>query len=259
MALSDIRVILVHPTHPGNVGAVARAMKNMGLRQLVLVAPCALPDPEAHARAAGADDVLAAARSVATLEQAIAGCSLVIGTSARSRAIAWPSLDPRAAAEIMVAESAQGEVALVFGSERTGLTNEQLDRCHYTVSIPADPQFSSLNLACAVQVMAYEIRQAECPQESGAAGADRSGAGTHPVGSEDMERFYAHLEQVLVEIGFLDQANPRKLMRRLMRLFNRSRPDSNEMNILRGILTAVQQSQRHAQYLTKSVGNPKIS
>ncbi|MDA8362748.1 MAG: RNA methyltransferase [Gammaproteobacteria bacterium] len=242
MALSNIRVVLVRPTHPGNVGAAARALKNMGLRQLVLVAPSGYPHAEARARAAGADDVLDAVRVFATLEQAIAGCRLVVGTSARVRSIAWPSLDPRAAAVQVIEESAQGEVALVFGAERTGLTNEQLDRCHYTVSIPADPEFSSLNLACAVQIMAYEIWYEASRAAANSSGDAAAGPDAQPASSEDLERFYAHLEEVLVQIRFLDPDNPRKLMRRLMRLFNRSRPDSNEMNILRGILTAVQQS-----------------
>ena len=244
MALSNITVVLVRPTHPGNVGAAARAMKNMGLRQFCLVSPSGFPHAEARARAAGADDVLDAARLFGSLDEALAGCRLVVGTSARPRSIAWPSLDPREAAAKIVEESTYGEVALVFGTERTGLTNEQLDRCHYTVSIPADPEFSSLNLACAVQVLAYEIWCAASRPLPGAL-PDTAVAGpdAQPVSSEDLERFYAHLEEVLVQIRFLDPANPRKLMRRLMRLFNRSRPDRNEMNILRGILTAVQQAQ----------------
>lgn len=245
MDLSNIRVVLVRPTHPGNVGAAARAMKNMGLRQYCLVSPSGFQHAEAYARAAGADDVLDGARVFASLEQALAGCRLVVGTSARPRSIVWPSLDPRAAAAKIVEESLQGEVALVFGAERTGLTNEQLDHCHYTVSIPADPEFSSLNLACAVQVMAYEIWCAASQFVPSISPVSmESGPGTRLASSEELERFYAHLEEVLVQIRFLDPANPRKLMRRLMRLFNRSRPDDNEINILRGILTAVQQSQR---------------
>ncbi|MHB8347297.1 MAG: RNA methyltransferase [Acidiferrobacterales bacterium] len=244
MGLANIRVVLVRPTHPGNVGAAARAMKNMGLRQLCLVSPSGFPHAEAHARAAGADDLLDAARLFESLEEALAGCQLVIGTSARPRSIAWPALDPRAASAKLIEESQRGDVALVFGAERTGLTNEQLDRCHYTVSIPADPEFSSLNLAAAVQVMAYEIWSAASRSDWGvSSGPGAADADAELASIEELERFYVHLEEVLVQIRFLDPANPRKLMRRLMRLFNRSRPDRNEMNILRGILTAVQQAQ----------------
>ncbi len=244
MSLSNIRIVLVRPTHPGNIGATARAMKNMGLARICLVSPLNFPHADATARAAGADAVLENACLFDTLEQALAGCRLVVGTSARTRTISWPSLDPKAAAARVVSEAALGEVALVFGAERTGLTNEQLDRCHYLVHIPADPDFSSLNLASAVQIMAYETW---CAAEDSVHQQD-SGDGVMQDGvplasSEDLERFYMHMEEVLVQIGFLDRANPRKLMRRLMRLFNRSRLDSNELNILRGILTAVQQSQ----------------
>ncbi len=244
MPLSNIRIVLVHPTHPGNIGATARAMKNMGLKRICLVAPINFPHADANARAAGADDVLENARLFDTLEQALTGCRLVVGTSARPRTITWPSLDPKVAAAKAVTEAALGEVALVFGAERTGLTNEQLDRCHYLVHIPADPEFSSLNLASAVQIMAYETWCAAADSAAHRRDAiDGVMEGSVPLAnSDDLERFYMHMEEVLVQIGFLDRANPRKLMRRLMRLFNRSRLDSNELNILRGILTAVQQS-----------------
>lgn len=239
MSLSNIRVVLVHPTHPGNIGAAARAMKNMGLTRMYLVAPSGFPDAEASARAAGADDVLEGVHICDSLEVALAGCHLVVGTSARSRSITWPTLDPKEAAAILVEAAMPGEVALVFGAERTGLTNEQLDRCRYLVHIPADPEFSSLNLACAVQIMAYEIWCASMPARPVDAGVP---AGTPLASSEDLERFYVHLQQVLEEIRFLDPANPRKLMRRLMRLFNRAGLDSNELNILRGILTEIQRA-----------------
>ncbi|MHB8454668.1 MAG: tRNA (cytosine(32)/uridine(32)-2'-O)-methyltransferase TrmJ [Acidiferrobacterales bacterium] len=246
MPLSNIRIVLVHPTHPGNIGATARAMKNMGLNRICLVSPINFPHAEASARAAGADDILENARLFDTLEQALTGCRLVVGTSARPRTIPWPSLDPKAAAAKAVSEAVLGEVALVFGAERTGLTNEQLDRCHYLVQIPADPEFSSLNLASAVQVMAYETWCAAADSAHQPDADDGVMEGSVPLASsDDLERFYRHMEEVLVQIGFLDRANPRKLMRRLMRLFNRSRLDSNELNILRGILTAVQQSQEH--------------
>lgn len=233
-ALANVRIVLVRPSHPGNVGACARAMKNMGLRHLALVEPKAFPSPDANARAAGADDVLAEAGVFPTLDAALAGCVFAVGTSARERAIAWPSLDAAGAAAQLVKNAGRGPVAAVFGAERTGLTNEELDRCHFVVTIPADPGFSSLNLAAAVQVLSYEIFRAARPFD----GAGHEPASDTPLAtSHDLRLFYEHLERVLVAIEFLDPANPRKLMRRLMRLFNRAAPDVNEINILRGILT----------------------
>jgi TrmH family RNA methyltransferase len=235
--LSNVRVVLVNTTHPGNIGAAARAMKNMGLTRLYLVAPSGFPGVEATARAAGADDVLGAAHVCPTLADALRGCHLVIGTSARPRTIAWPMLTPEMAARQLVAETAQGEVALLFGQERTGLTNDELDRCHALVAIPANPEFASLNLAAAVQILAYELRMAVF----GSPVVDMPVPETPLATDEDVQRLYRHMEEVLIQIRFLDPGNPRKLMRRLMRLFNRVRLDSNELNILRGILTAVQQ------------------
>ncbi|MDZ7643216.1 MAG: tRNA (cytosine(32)/uridine(32)-2'-O)-methyltransferase TrmJ [Woeseiaceae bacterium] len=230
----NVRIILVGTTHPGNIGACARAMKNMGVHDLVLVGPKYFPHEDATARASGATDVLEASRVVDTLDDALADCIFVAGASARSRTIDWPSLPPRACAERLLAESLNGTVAVVFGPEKSGLTNEHLDRCHVLLTIPADPGFSSLNLAMAVQVIAYELRVAtltgtppayepEAPLASGA----------------ELERFYTHLEQVLASSGFLDPEHPRHLMRRLRRLFLRAAPDRNEINILRGILAAV--------------------
>lgn len=242
MAISDIRIVLVQPSHPGNIGGVARAMKNMGLRSLYLVDPAAFPHAEATARAAGAVDVLAAARLCASLDQALEGCSLVIATSARARTIAWPQLDPQGCAQKLIEHSRTAPAALLFGRERTGLTNAELDRCHYVVAIPADPEFPSLNLSCAVQVLTYELRRALAGVP--AAAAAPSTPHLPPASQEDLQRFYRHLEEVLIEITFLDPAHPRKLMRRLMRLFNRAGVDQNELNILRGILTAVQQGRR---------------
>lgn len=243
MSLADVRIVLVEPSHPGNIGGVARAMKNMGLRSLYLVAPTAFPDAEADARAAAATDVLASARVCTSLDEALEDCSLVIGTSARARTIAWPQLDPAACAHKLLAHSRTSSPALLFGRERTGLTNAELDRCHYVVEIPADPRFPSLNLACAVQVLAYELRVASLQVPADAEIQEDQAA---PLASqEDLQRFYRHLEEVLIEIAFLNPAHPRKLMRRLMRLFNRAGLDQNELNILRGILTAVQQGRRH--------------
>ena len=233
-ALSRIRVVLVEPTHPGNVGATARAMRTMGLERLVLVAPRDFPSEEAWARASGAEGVLERARVVATLDEALAGCGLAVGTSARRRSLPWPEREPRAAAAEAVAAAAAGtEVAFVFGRERTGLTNAELDRCQTLLTIPTVPDFRSLNVAAAVQIIAYEVLQAgglEVP----------AGEREPPATADDMERFYQHLYETLVATAFLDPDNPRKVMRRLRRLFNRARPDRIELNILRGILTAVQ-------------------
>lgn len=242
MNYDQIRIVLVEPSHPGNIGGVARAMKNMGLSKLVLVSPKEFPSDEASARASGADDLLDNAVVVRNLEEALTGCVHVCGTTARDRTINWPTIDPRQYAEKIVSEAGQGELAILFGRERSGLTNAELDRCQTRVAIPVDPDFPSLNLACAVQVVAYEIRYAR----SSALAESESGHGMldESVAADDMERFYQHLEEVLVELEFLNPAYPKKLMRRLKRLFNRAAPVENEMNILRGILTAVQDRSR---------------
>jgi TrmH family RNA methyltransferase len=231
-------IVLINTSHPGNIGAAARAMKNMGLNKLCLVDPQEFPSAEATARASGADDLLASASCFETLDEAIADSILVIGASARSRTLPLPSLDPRSCAKLVYEQRQAGAVSILFGRERTGLSNEEMDRCHYLVQIPANPDYSSLNIAAAVQVIAYELRLA---------------SGVH-VNSDDteiryatakqMEQFYAHLEQTLEELEFLDPENPRHLMRRLRRLFGRARPDQNEINILRGILTAAAKRSR---------------
>jgi len=229
-----IRIVLVGTTHPGNIGAVARAMKNMGLSDLALVNPSHFPHDDASARASGATDVLESAAVVSSLSEALTDCVYVAGASARSRSINWPSMGPRDCAERMILESKQGKVAAVFGPEKSGLNNDDLDLCHTLLTIPTDPGFSSLNLAMAVQVLTYELR---------VAGMVDAGPGFEseapPATSEEMENFYAHLEQVLTDIEFLNPDNPRHLMRRIRRLYIRARPDKNEANILRGILTAV--------------------
>jgi len=239
MVSSNLRIVLVRPTHPGNVGATARAMKNMSLRNLYLVEPENFPSAQASDRAVGADDLLRNASICASLDEALVGCHLVIGTSARQRRIEWPALDPESCARRLVEGAQSGPVALLFGQERMGLLNAELDRCHYVVTIPADKEYSSLNLACAVQILAYEIHRAMHSGTTATAGGTDVREG-RPVSAEEMQRFYRHLEDVLQQIEFLDPENPRLLMRRLMRLFNRASPDHNEMNILRGILTAVQ-------------------
>ena len=249
MSLDRIRIVLVAPSHSGNIGGCARAMKNMGLSRLVLVTPDEFPSEEATARAAGAEDVLERVRICASLDEAVADCQLVIGTSARGRRIPWPVLAPVEAAQRIVRTSAEREVAVLFGRERTGLTNDELDRCQALVNIPTDPAFASLNLACAVQVIAYEIwRTAESGVQTSASAETAVEALGEPLATHDeVQRFYAHLEEVLVESGFLDPKNPRLLMRRLMRLFNRVELTNNEVNILRGILTAVTQPRGKAK------------
>lgn len=239
MSLDRIRIVLMAPSHGGNIGACARAMKTMGLARLVLVTPKEFPSAEASARAVGAEDVLGRAQVCASLEEAVGDCQLVIGTSARARRIHWPLLDPAEAARRVVAHGATGEVAVLFGRERIGLTNDELDRCQLLVSVPSNPEFSSLNLAAAVQVIAYEIwRAASGPP---VAVPDGEPLGEPRATHADVQRLYEHLEKVLVELEFLDPANPRLLMRRLMRLFNRVELTTNEVNILRGILTSVTQ------------------
>ena len=242
MPLKRIRIVLVEPSHGGNIGGCARAMKNMGLTRLVLVAPQEFPGAQASARAAGADDVLAQAQLCATLEEAIANCQLVVGASARARRIAWPSLEPFMAARRLVDAAADQEVAVLFGRERTGLTNDELDRCQILVNIPANPEFSSLNLACAVQVIAYEIRRASMIANDKAASTGMAEMLGEPLAtSSEVQQFYQHLEQVMTQTGFLDPRNPRLLMRRITRLYNRVQLTSNEVNILRGILTSFTQ------------------
>jgi tRNA (cytidine32/uridine32-2'-O)-methyltransferase len=239
--LRSIRTVLVRPTHAGNIGATARALKNMGLEQLYLVAQEDYPSPEAEARAADAKDVLARAVVSAGLDEALRECHFVMGTSARARRITWPLMNPRTGAARLLLEAERGPVALLFGQERTGLTNEELDRCHALVHIPASPSYSSLNLACAVQILAYEMYQAAAV----VGGQQTASESDMPASAEEVERFYRHLEAVLVEIAFLDPANPRFLMRRLRRLFGRAQPDQNDINILRGILTEVQKTVRY--------------
>ena len=238
--LDNVRIVLVQPTHPGNIGGVARAMKTMCLSALYLVDPVDYLGQEARARAGGSQDVLLRARRCGSLEQALTNCRLVIGTSARTRSIPWPTLDPGIGAERLLAEARHGPVALVFGREKTGLSNAELDQCQYMVGIPTNSEYGSLNLACAVQIMGYELL-CVCRRRASTPASPAREAAVPLAQREDIERFYRHLEEVMVESGFLDPAKPRRLMRRLYRLFNRACLDENEVNILRGILTAVQQ------------------
>ena len=232
--LSNIRIVLMATSHPGNIGATARAMKNMALSRLCLVNPKQYPSDEAVVRASGADDLLAKAECFESLDDALQGCRLVIGTSARLRTVKWPMLNPRDCAKQLVNEATTGEVALLFGRERSGLTNEELDRCHYLVNIPTNQEYSSLNLAAAVQVLSYEIFLAQ--QQPFLKEDQLFDVAT----AEMMEGFHHHLEQALSDIGFSDPRQSDKLLRRLRRLFNRARPNQDEINILRGILSAAQ-------------------
>jgi TrmH family RNA methyltransferase len=238
----DIRIVLVAPSHPGNIGAVARAMKNMGLTQLVLVRPRQFPDPEATARASGADDVLSGARSVASVAEALEGCGFVTATTSRDRDQYFRVVDVRVAAARIVSEAQRAPVAVVFGAERTGLTNEELETAHVLIRIPASEIYPSLNLAMAVQLVAYEIFRAP-----GIAPAPAV-AGAAPLASaQAMERLYVHLGAVLEEIDFRDRTQKgTHLMSRIRRFLQRAELDDNEVNILRGILTAVQSKRRAA-------------
>jgi tRNA (cytidine32/uridine32-2'-O)-methyltransferase len=232
----NIRVVLVETSHPGNIGAVARAMKNMCLDRLVLVEPKCFPCEESSARASGADDVLDRARVVESLEAAVADCRLVIGASARRRTVDWPQLDPRACAERVLEQARAAPVALVFGRESSGLTNHELSLCRYLMHIPANPDYSSLNLAMAVQIVAYELMMAT----AAASRAAIAGTAEPASSAEQMSGLFAHLEQALVDIGFMDPRHSGKLMQRLKRVLHRAQPDPEDINILRGILSAAQ-------------------
>lgn len=230
--LSNFKVVLVETSHPGNIGAVARAMKNMGLDQLRLVAPKLFPHADATARASGADDVLRGAEVYPTLAEAIADCQIVLGASARDRTISWPTMTARECAETWVKPQQSEQVALVFGRENSGLNNRELDACHYLLRIPCNPVYSSLNLAAAVQVVCYELFVAS-GQEYASSIGDR---GEAPLATgEQMEAFYLHLQQTMADIGFLHPERSKSIMRRLRRLFNRARLDTKELDILRGI------------------------
>jgi len=226
-----IRIVLIATSHPGNIGAVARAMKTMGFKHLVLVEPKHYPHADATARASGADDVLANATVCSSLEQAITGCHYVFGLSARQRTIPWPQMSPRECAQYS-ADQGDAEIALVFGREHSGLTNEELEICHYHVSIDANPDYPSLNLAAAVQIMCYESRLA--------ASTVSVKGGALPAPVEDLERFFEHLERVMIEVEFLNPQQPGHILRRLRRVFVKAQPDKQDVNILRGVLSAVQ-------------------
>ncbi len=241
MAGPDIRIVLVEPSHPGNIGAAARALKNMGLEQLVLVGPRQFPHGEAIARASGADDLLEHARVVGSVPEALAGCGLIAATTSRERDQNFRVVDVREAAERIVREAGRGPTAILFGSERAGLTNEQLETAHLLIRIPANEAYPSLNLAMAVQIVAYELFRARCASVPAAPAA---GPLADP---REMERLYAHFGEVLEEVDFRDRTRSgTHLMGRIRRFLQRAELDQNEVNILRGILTAVQNRRRRA-------------
>lgn len=230
----NIQIVLVEPAQSGNIGAVVRAMKTMGLQRLTLVAPQAPLDESAIAFASRADDILERARTVASLDQALADSRYAYGMTARVRRVGSPGLRLREAAPQMLRRAGSGEIAIVFGRERSGLTNAELDLCQGAVYIPASPAFGSLNLAAAVQVVGYElVEQRQTP-------AQQPAPASLPARHEDVERYYAHLEQVLLRLQFLGKTNPDVVMRRLRGLYQRAAPDDKELQILRGILTATE-------------------
>jgi TrmH family RNA methyltransferase len=233
--LDNVRVVLARTSHPGNIGAAARAMKTMGLTKLYLVDPAIFPNSQADAMASGATDVLEAATVCATLDDALADVSLAFGLSARRRDIVAEVLSPAEAASQLLAVAQTGPVALVFGNEASGLTNEELQRCHALVTIPANPGYSSLNLAAAVQLLSWEVRRALQDK------VEWADVPFDAAPLADVERFYGHLETTLAELEFLNPGSPGKLMEKLRCLFSRARLSREEVNILRGVLTAAQE------------------
>lgn len=237
--LSSIKIVLVETTHPGNIGAVARAMKNMKMSNLWLVAPKIFPSADATSRASGADDVLAGATVCQTVQEAIADCELVIGTSARGRTISWPEITPRECAEKVLIREPGKKVAILFGRENSGLKNHEMDLCHFLLRIPCNSAYSSLNIAAAVQVICYELFVA-----SGLAAQEEIVVGDKDeqqlATAEQMEMFYVHMAEALTDIGFMHPDKSKSIMRRLRRIYNRIQLDSKELDILRGILRMAQ-------------------
>ena len=243
MSLDKIRIVLVRTTHPGNIGAAARAMANMGLEHLYLVQPRTFPSAEATARAAGAEGLLCTAKVCETLDEAVAECGLVVGSTARERRVRWPALDPDLAMAMAFKQGQAGNVALVFGQEASGLTNDELDRCQVHVRIPVDPVFPSVNLAAAVMVLSYELKKAHIRAEEEGLGQDGPRLLESTEGplatAEKVQGFFVHLETVLREIGFLNSPSE-KLLRKVKRIFSRTPLLDDDINILRGVLSAIQ-------------------
>lgn len=235
--MKNIRIVLIETSHPGNIGAAARAMKNMCVEQLYLVNPLEFPSPVATARSSGAEDVLEKAIVCSDLNRALSDCHVVIGASARLRSVGWPQFNPKQNAAFCIKDNADKNVAIVFGREDSGLSNEEMDRCQYLLHIPTNPEHSSLNIAAAVQVVCYELFQAYL--ELFDSSDERSQ--TEPLATgEELEGFFNHMESALTEIGFLKPPSCNKLLRRLRRMFNRAQLDQTDINILRGILSAAQ-------------------
>jgi len=251
----NTHIVLVATTHPGNIGAAARAMKTMGMPSLRLVRPKIFPSAEVTARAAGAGDILSRARVVESLSAAVEDCGLILAATARTRGLAWPEMTPaQGVTRIIAAAAAGAQVAMVFGNERSGLSNDELESCQGAIRIPTAGDYSSLNLAAAVQVICYELRKQVCDGTTAAVEPEAP-----PATGAQLELLYQHLEQCLMDIGFYDPAKPMLLMRRLKRLFNRAQLDANEYNILRGILAAAQHSARGAGRLpgdSQTTGEP---
>ncbi|WP_432696511.1 tRNA (cytosine(32)/uridine(32)-2'-O)-methyltransferase TrmJ [Marinobacterium sp. YM272] len=253
--LDHIRIVLVNTTHPGNIGAVARAMKNMGLSDLCLVEPKHYPDEAATARASGATDILDNARVVTTLADALADCQLVVGTSARGRHIPWPVINPRELGAIAAPLEGKSRVAILFGREDRGLTNDELHACHHHVHIPSVEGFSSLNIAAAVQVICYELRMAHLLADEQSKPQWGTDWDIELADHLELERLFEHLEQTLVDIDFLDPDNPRQLMPRLRRLVLRAVPDKVEVNVLRGILKSVNRAAEKRSSVAPEAGD----
>ncbi|MEH6357465.1 MAG: tRNA (cytosine(32)/uridine(32)-2'-O)-methyltransferase TrmJ [Pseudomonadales bacterium] len=239
--LKNIRIVLIDTSHPGNIGAAARAMKNMGLDKLYLVAPKKFPDDQAVWRASSAGDVLDKAVVCETLDEALEGCELVLGASARDRSMPWPVMDPRQSAETVMSEPEQHQVAILFGREDRGMTNEELQRCHFHLQIPANPEYTSLNIGAAVQVVCYELRMAMLNKAGLKEAWDWDKEwDVEAASADEMRYFLEHFEETLLALGVINPKRPRQLMPRMKRLFIRSRMDKMEVSILRGVLTAAQ-------------------
>ena len=234
--LNSVKVVLVGTTHPGNIGATARAMKNMGILDLALVEPKEFPSDVATFRSKAAKDILEKASVHTSLEEAISECELVVGTSARGRTVPWPVLNPREAAEEMHKSSLNGKVAIVFGREDRGLTNEELGLCNFHVHIPSDPEYSSLNLSQAVQILAYEIRLSYLQDRH----VNKEYWDVELANNEQTERLINHMDELMREVDFYDVKNPRKLLVRVRRFFKRSKIDVMEANIFRGLFATIQ-------------------
>ncbi len=240
---NNIRVILCQTSHPGNIGSAARAMKTMGLKHLFLVNPLHFPNSQATALSTGAADLLESATICNSLSEALSGCALAIGMSARKRQISHELVNARTAASRAASTAVHQPVALVFGTEMSGLSNAELDCCQLLAMIPANPEYSSLNLAAAVQVMSYEIRMAVLEDA-----ANISAAPTELATNEALEGFYAHLEETLIKIGYLNPSAPKKLSERMRRIYSRAKLEKEEVNLLRGILTLSITPKKHTKY-----------